>query len=504
MGLDSESDSDAEENAKDADYDYLLGMAMWSLTQEKIDDLLKKKGDKHAELRRLQQKEPADLWNDDLDEFLVKLDEVEAQEREDAVVGVGKAGKAAKGKKNLKTEALPSPMGIRVAPRIPDELRTKAAKAVAAKERKESKVAKKLEKEIVVSEDEFDGMVNDKEKRKSLGERVGFTPEKKEKKPKAAATKKASPTKGKGGKKKNPWETSSDEDESMDENGVVSDSDEAPDFDSAPPPKRETAPKRTATKKPVNDDNGFDSDDEFDQMLEKKSSPIASPVKNQSGSNSEFAPSPPPKKKAKEDTDSEFEASPPPKKKTKTAAKPPKATKAAISDDNDSDFGAPEPKKAGNGFKASDSDSDFIKDSPPPKSKKEPKKAPKKKLQNFGGNSDDEDGFGAKHAKKAKKAAAPKPKAPPKAKAPAKSKAKKAAKFDSDMSDMGGSDEDDFGMEVSPKKAKGGAKKSKKGSDSDDASFDLSNIAPARDRPGRQKKAVNYQNFDDDDSDEDF
>ena len=115
------------------------------------------------------------------------------------------------------------------------------------------------------------------------------------------------------------------------------------------------------------------------------------------------------------------------------------------------------------GFNASDSDSDFIKDSPPPKPKKEPKKAPKKKLQNFGGNSDDEDGFGAKPAKKAKKAAAPKPKAPPKAKAPAKSKAKKAAKFDSDMSDMGGSDEDDFGMEVSPKKAKGGAKKSKKG-----------------------------------------
>ena len=104
---------------------------------------------------------------------------------------------------------------------------------------------------------------------------------------------------------------------------------------------------------------------------------IASPVKNQSGSDSEFAPSPPPKKKAKEDTDSEFEASPPPKKKTKTAAKPPKAAKAAkkkdngykseedqfdamvkktspvkkaaISDDNDSDFGAPEPKKAGNG-----------------------------------------------------------------------------------------------------------------------------------------------------------
>ena len=50
--LDSESDSDLEEDAKDADYDYLLGMPMWSLTQEKIDDLLKKKGDKHAELTK--------------------------------------------------------------------------------------------------------------------------------------------------------------------------------------------------------------------------------------------------------------------------------------------------------------------------------------------------------------------------------------------------------------------------------------------------------------------
>merc|ERR1712083_485590 len=102
----------------------------------------------------------------------------------------------------LKVEALPSPMGIRVAPRIPDEMRTKAAKAVAAKERKERKVAKKLEKEIVVEEDEFDGMVNDKEKRKSLGERIGFTPEKKEKKKKAAGgSQKGSPTKkaGKGG-----------------------------------------------------------------------------------------------------------------------------------------------------------------------------------------------------------------------------------------------------------------------------------------------------------------
>ena len=47
---DSDVDSDVEEDAKDSDYDYLLGMAMWSLTAEKKEELLKKKDDKHKEL----------------------------------------------------------------------------------------------------------------------------------------------------------------------------------------------------------------------------------------------------------------------------------------------------------------------------------------------------------------------------------------------------------------------------------------------------------------------
>ena len=68
---------------------------------------------------------------------------------------------------------------------------------------------------------------------RSLGEKLGFTPEKKETKPKkeksapgsATSSVKGSPTKkgGKGGKKKNPWETDSEESED-DENGFVSDS----------------------------------------------------------------------------------------------------------------------------------------------------------------------------------------------------------------------------------------------------------------------------------------
>jgi len=44
------------------------------------------------------------------------------------------------GKKVQKAEVLPSPHGVRVAPRIPEELKTKVAKAAAAKDRKEGKV----------------------------------------------------------------------------------------------------------------------------------------------------------------------------------------------------------------------------------------------------------------------------------------------------------------------------------------------------------------------------
>lgn len=222
--LDDESDSDLEEDAKDADYDYLLGMAMWSLTQEKKDDLLKKKEAKHKELDELKRTSKEQLWQRDLDEFLEKLNEVEAKEREEAAAGVEAGGnrkKAGGKKKTLKEEAMPSPHGIRIAPRIPDEMRVKAAKATAAKDAKKGKnnLAKKLEKEIEDETDEFDMMINDKDKRRSLSDKLGFTPEKK---PKAAAPKKAkksddgTPSKKGGKKKKNPWESSEDNDSDSD------------------------------------------------------------------------------------------------------------------------------------------------------------------------------------------------------------------------------------------------------------------------------------------------
>ncbi|KAG9310318.1 DNA topoisomerase [Chiua virens] len=52
------------------DYDYLLGMAIWSLTKEKIEKLLQQAADKEAELLALLERTPVSLWNDDLDSFL--------------------------------------------------------------------------------------------------------------------------------------------------------------------------------------------------------------------------------------------------------------------------------------------------------------------------------------------------------------------------------------------------------------------------------------------------
>ncbi|XP_069993753.1 DNA topoisomerase 2-alpha isoform X2 [Penaeus vannamei] len=78
-----QSESDREEvDLKGPDYDYLLGMAMWSLTKERKDELLKKRDEKNQELEELKKKTPDNLWLNDLDEFLNKLDEVEREERE--------------------------------------------------------------------------------------------------------------------------------------------------------------------------------------------------------------------------------------------------------------------------------------------------------------------------------------------------------------------------------------------------------------------------------------
>merc|ERR1712228_510664 len=87
---DSQDDDTNEEEAKADDYDYLLAMPMWNLTQEKKEELLRKKQEKHQELNNLRATSKEDLWRTDLTEFLQKLDEVE-QKKKKKKVGYARA-----------------------------------------------------------------------------------------------------------------------------------------------------------------------------------------------------------------------------------------------------------------------------------------------------------------------------------------------------------------------------------------------------------------------------
>lgn len=76
-------------------YDYLLGMSMWMLTEERKNELLQQRDNKLKELDILKKKSKSDLWREDLDIFMEKLDEVEAKERAEEA-GTAKGAKGQK------------------------------------------------------------------------------------------------------------------------------------------------------------------------------------------------------------------------------------------------------------------------------------------------------------------------------------------------------------------------------------------------------------------------
>jgi DNA topoisomerase-2 len=59
-----------EEDAGTRDYDYLLSMAIWSLTWERYKKLMEQQADKQKELAAMKAVHPADLWERDLDAFM--------------------------------------------------------------------------------------------------------------------------------------------------------------------------------------------------------------------------------------------------------------------------------------------------------------------------------------------------------------------------------------------------------------------------------------------------
>ncbi|OBZ80095.1 DNA topoisomerase 2 [Grifola frondosa] len=69
MGEDEPAVDDEEEGTA-SDFDYLLGMQIWSLTKEKIEKLRQQGRDKEAELLALLELTPIQMWQTDLDRFL--------------------------------------------------------------------------------------------------------------------------------------------------------------------------------------------------------------------------------------------------------------------------------------------------------------------------------------------------------------------------------------------------------------------------------------------------
>ena len=69
----SEDEADSPETRRDASaYDYLLGMAIWSLTEERVAKLLRQIGEKEVEIDDLIKLTPKDLWTKDLDDFIAE------------------------------------------------------------------------------------------------------------------------------------------------------------------------------------------------------------------------------------------------------------------------------------------------------------------------------------------------------------------------------------------------------------------------------------------------
>lgn len=77
---------------KPSEYDYLLTMPMWSLCEEKVEELIELMKKKKQELEALKGTHIYTLWNNDLDEFLRVLDAYEEQEERDRLAHEGQKG----------------------------------------------------------------------------------------------------------------------------------------------------------------------------------------------------------------------------------------------------------------------------------------------------------------------------------------------------------------------------------------------------------------------------
>lgn len=95
----SPKDAALEEEERDVvndgrGYEYLMSLSIWSLTMEKVQALLKEKAAKEEEIKILIGQTIYQLWQADLDNFLVQWENFEAMQAElESSVPADKAGK---------------------------------------------------------------------------------------------------------------------------------------------------------------------------------------------------------------------------------------------------------------------------------------------------------------------------------------------------------------------------------------------------------------------------
>ncbi|XP_065312691.1 DNA topoisomerase 2-alpha-like isoform X2 [Gordionus sp. m RMFG-2023] len=131
------------------DFDYLLGMALWSLTKERVEDLIQKQKAKNTELQLLRSQTEQTLWVQDLDNLMQEMAKMETKELEEsrdekpAKAALGKSKVARKINSKNRSDTLPSIRGTRVIPAIDEALKIKVEKAKETKEKRKATLSNK-------------------------------------------------------------------------------------------------------------------------------------------------------------------------------------------------------------------------------------------------------------------------------------------------------------------------------------------------------------------------
>ncbi|XP_051519096.1 DNA topoisomerase 2-beta isoform X1 [Myxocyprinus asiaticus] len=228
-GEGNESDSSIDSGSSSGpNFNYILNMPLWCLTKEKVEELLKQRDMKKAELNELQRKNSEDLWREDLAVFVEELDRVEEQEKESGNSGravklvKGKVGKPKVKKMHLE-ETLPSPFGRRIEPQVTLAMKADASKKLTKKKKSEADAAVKLEFDEDSALGSNGGTAENSLISPSGQPNPGAKPKapriKREKKePGAPRQRKPAGAKGpaKKMKKRNPWSDDEDEDKKSD------------------------------------------------------------------------------------------------------------------------------------------------------------------------------------------------------------------------------------------------------------------------------------------------